>query len=89
MEVDSGLGCEFVSWLKICIPSVFSIGINIKAEEKEKENKKNIFLDWKKHSNERQCKNLELLLRGRKNICNNVKNYRLDTIWCYGITGSL
>ena len=74
--------------IKNAYPVSSVLGINIKAEEKEKENKKNIFLDWKKHSNERQCKNLELLLRGRKNICNNVKNYRLDTIWCYGIIGS-
>lgn len=49
MDIDSGLGCEFVSWLKLHFKfSVSSaLDINMKTEDKEHENKKNTFLDWK------------------------------------------
>lgn len=51
MDIDSCLGCEFVSWLKFILNSQCSaLGTNMKTENKENENKKNTF-QIKKHSN--------------------------------------
>ena len=49
MDIDSGLECEFVSWLKMHFKFSMSsaLDINMKTEDKENENKKNTFLDWK------------------------------------------
>ena len=47
MDVDSGLGCEFVLRLKIHLKFSISsaLNINMKTEDKENESKKNHFLD--------------------------------------------